>query len=117
MTSNVDYRRAAPTISSRLIGLLLVSLALVGCSGTPPQGITTLRSASFVGNDSPVARELAVPHQRQPGQQQVGATVEYRLALPDVDPPRGLGVFITIRNAPLAAFVNGIPVFENGDSR
>ncbi|MGB3429018.1 MAG: ATP-binding protein [Burkholderiaceae bacterium] len=102
---------------SRLTGLLMAVLALAGCSGTPPQGISTLRTASFVGEDSREMREIPLPHQRQPAPERVGRTVEYRLPLADVDPRRGLGVFITISNAPLAAFVNGVPVFEDGDSR
>ena len=92
-------------------------LALAACSGTPPEGITSLRTASFVGSGFRDMREIVLPHQRQPDTRAGGTTVEYRLALADVDPQRGLGVFITISNAPVSAFVNGVPVFENGDSR
>jgi signal transduction histidine kinase/ActR/RegA family two-component response regulator len=112
--------RAATSLGrtlSRLAGWLLVALAIGACSGTPPEGVAALRTASFTGADIPAMREIALPHQRQPDQQRAEATFEYRLPLPALDPQRGLGVFITISNAPLAAFVNGMPVFENGDSR
>lgn len=105
------------TLFGRLVGWLIAPLALIGCTTAPPEGITTLRAASFIGPDSREMREIALPHQREPDPQHIGATVEYRLSLPPIDPQRGLGVFITISNAPLAARVNGVPVFENGDSR
>jgi signal transduction histidine kinase/ActR/RegA family two-component response regulator len=112
-----NLRSLLPTIPGRLAGGLAVALALVGCSGAPPEGITPLRTASFVGADSLDKREITLPHQRQPDPRRSGATVEYRLPLPPVDPQRGIGVFITISNAPLAAEVNGVPVFQNGDDR
>ena len=92
--------------------MLLMSLALTGCFDSVPESLTAVHHAHLRGVDS--EREVALPHYR-PRIDDASSSVEYRLSLPAGTPEKGLGVFITVSNAPIAAFVNGIPVYQNGD--
>src|SRR5512134_2958263 len=90
----------------------LILLALTGCAEAPPQIVrltTAVRTAP--GDSAPKA--VALPDTRSPAQDAVARIAEYRLNLDDfTDPRRGIGVFVTVCNAPLAAIGNGTPVPE-----
>lgn len=91
---------------------LLLPLALGGCDASVPETLTIVHHAhlSHAGFES----EVRLPHYRLRDDGASGS-VEYQLTLPPGTPGNGLGVFITVSNAPIAAFVNGIPVYQNGD--
>jgi signal transduction histidine kinase/ActR/RegA family two-component response regulator len=97
-------------------GLALAALALPACNDADPEPPTALRAALYSDDASASPGEVSLPHQRAPAGSE-GRVVEYRLALPQGRRERGLGVFLTITNAPVAALVNGVPVFQNGDDR
>src|SRR5512145_2772039 len=88
--------------------VLLLPLALGGCGASVPETLTIVHRAHLTGAGS--GSEVNLPHYRPRGDGASGS-VEYRLALPPGTPENGLGVFITASNAPIAAFVNGIPVY------
>ncbi len=89
---------------------------LAGCSNTPPNAITTLRSAQLADGIAPL-HTVTLPHELSYSSQQAYRSVEYRFDVIVADPRTGLGVFVTVSNAPIAAVVNGAPAFQNGDNR
>jgi signal transduction histidine kinase/CheY-like chemotaxis protein len=97
----------------RLGRLVWLALALAGCSA-PPDGLVTLRRATLV-DDGAVASEVTLPYWRAPTDALRGTPYEYRISLPDGN-SSSVGVFVTIATAPFTAYVNGLPVFQNGDA-
>jgi signal transduction histidine kinase/ActR/RegA family two-component response regulator len=94
--------------------LLLPALVLAGCSARPPEDILTLRSAELaIEGRAPEAVQL--PHSREASSSALPQAVEYRFSLPE-GKSSGIGVFVTISTVPFAAYVNGMPVFQNGDA-
>lgn len=88
---------------------------LGGCSNEPPTSIVRINAATPMAADGTELPAVTLPHQRSqpPG---AGSIVAYRVALPrGLDLTRGLGVFVTVSDVPIAVFVNGAPVFQNGD--
>ena len=95
-------------------GAALLSL-LAGCSQEPPAPIITLRSAQLIGaSESP--RTVTLPLIR--GEDEWSRDrLEYHFKMTVPDRSAGLGVLVTVSNVPFAAFVNDVPVFQNGDAR
>jgi signal transduction histidine kinase/ActR/RegA family two-component response regulator len=92
--------------------LLALTMLLAGCFHTVPESLVSVHNALVIRNGAEEAIEL--PHNRR--RVDDGGSIEYRLALPPGVPEKGLGVFVTVSNAPIAVFVNGTPVYQNGDS-
>ncbi len=96
------------------IGAFVASAA--GCANEPPTGIVRIDSAIPVTADGSELPAVALPHQRLPvpGAAPIAA---YRIPLPaGQDGGRGLGIFVTLSDVPIAVFVNGEAVFQNGDA-
>jgi signal transduction histidine kinase len=95
---------------------VLVPMLLAGCAQEPPPSIITLRAALLVGAaDTP--QPVTLPRIRGAAEATRSERLDYRFKLPVSRPGEGLGVFVTVHNAPFAAFINGVPVFQNGDAR
>jgi len=103
------------TVSAQSAALLLL-FVLVGCAPALPDRITALRTARLVESEAAAPMQVELPHQRSAATR-LGKSIEYRFSLPPGQPEYGLAVFLTINNAPFTAFINGKPVFENGDAR
>lgn len=99
--------------SMRLISCVLL-LALAACADAPPPQIVRLTTAERSPGES-TARSVTLPDTRSPPAGGPSVT-EYRLRIGAANAQRGLGVFITVSSAPLAALVNGMPVYQNGDA-
>ncbi len=94
----------------------LLFLALAACAEVPPQ-IMRLTTAVRSGPGDAAPKTVTLPDTRNPAPGAVAPIAEYRLDLDSfTDPRHGIGVFVTVSNAPFAATVNGTPVFQNGDS-
>ena len=116
MALHVDDRR--PTEGRalrRLAALALVTVGLSGCAESVPPTVTVLRSARHTATDR-APEQVTLPHARPKSVASERAPVDYVFTLP-ARTADGLGVFVTVSSAPFAALVNGVPVFQNGDSR
>ena len=96
----------------------LASVALLaGCSNAPPPGIVRIDLATPLTSDGSELPPVTLPHQRS-STSAAAPIVAYRLTLqpvPGLDLARGLGIFVTLSDVPIAVFVNSAPVFQNGD--
>jgi signal transduction histidine kinase/CheY-like chemotaxis protein len=112
----------ASTVVHRLVDIVrlgclgwLVAL-LSGCAKEPPAAITTLRSAQRVESLA-MSETVRLPLVRDADEVPPSGQFEYRFAVNVARPDSGLGVFVTVSTAPFAAYLNGVPVFQNGDAR
>jgi signal transduction histidine kinase/ActR/RegA family two-component response regulator len=112
-TSTVIHPRVE---SVRLAGFACLFALLAGCANEPPAAIATLRSAQVVG-DSPASRTVTLPLVREADAVPPSGRLAYHFDVDVTRPDSGLGVFVTVSTAPFAAYVNGNPVFQNGDVR
>ncbi len=88
---------------------------LGGCSNEPPASIVRIGQASPVAADGTELPLVTLPH-RRPQDAGASSIVAYRVALPrGIDLTRGLGVFVSVSDVPIAVSVNETPVFQNGD--
>jgi signal transduction histidine kinase/ActR/RegA family two-component response regulator len=77
-----------------------------------PESLVSVDHALLIQGAATEAVEL--PHSRR--RVDDGGSIEYRLPLPAGMPEKGFGVFVTVSNVPIAAIVNGLPVYQNGDN-
>ena len=88
---------------------------LGGCSNEPPASIVRISQAYPVAADGTELPSVTLPH-RRPRDASAPLIVAYRVALPrGLDLTRGLGVFVSVSDVPIAVSVNETPVFQNGD--
>ena len=90
---------------------------LSGCSNPPPAGIVRIDIAAPVDAEGREFPPTQLPHQRSitPTLAPIAA---YLFTLPPAqgrDQERGLGVFVPSSAVPIQAFVNNVPIFQNGD--
>ena len=104
--------RAPAAVSTLLAGVCVILVS--GCANEPPTGVTLINSAVALRADGSELAAVQLPDQRTKA-----SAAAYRFTLPalsQTERQRGLGVFITVSDVPVAAFVNGAPVFQNGDA-
>nr|MBA2413510.1 response regulator [Burkholderiaceae bacterium] len=79
----------------------------------PPAELRRIATATPINASGTELPSVQLPHQRS---NESGISA-YRMTLPDgLDLARGVGVFVTVSDVPIAVFVNDSPVFQNGDS-
>lgn len=104
-----------PTWLSRAAAAGALAALLGGCSNEPPASVVRIGVASPLAADGSVLPAVKLPHRRSQTSDP-SPIVAYRLELPrGLDLLRGVAVFVTVSDVPIAVFVNGTPVFQNGD--
>lgn len=108
----------AYTWLTRAVAAGAVAALAAGCDNKPPAGIVRIDVAVPVDAEGTEFPPTQLPHQRSLTPT-AAAIAAYRFTLPQMqgrDQERGLGVFVHLSDVPIEAFVNNVPIFQNGDA-